>query len=113
MNKYQVFQVFITKEMVAKANREGIESVPELAYNRECLLNKTFDSTNFRYYTHVANVSASDLEDAFKITNLWNEPEKVEFIQRMHSLNVGDILLDESTNKYYIVANFGFDEIFI
>ena len=69
-----------------------------------------WDETFWRFFQPVATVETDDLEDAFKIMNLWEEPEKVERItDRIRSLSVGDII--KKDGRFYMVDSFGFGEI--
>lgn len=67
-------------------------------------------SENFKYFNKVAIIDANDLEDAFTISNLGEEEHLIERLAPMHSLSVGDILIDEE-NKVFVVNTFGFTEI--
>lgn len=61
--------------------------------------------------SEVATVDTDSLDETFRLTNLWKEPEKVNKIsEKMHSVSVGDILLTED-GQYHLVAGFGFDEV--
>ena len=60
-------------------------------------------------YVHVADLDADTLNEAFEIGNIGPE-EKYTRYARMHSVSVGDILVDE-TGQAHIVASFGFDEL--
>jgi len=60
-------------------------------------------------YVHVADLDANTLDEAFEIGNVGPE-EKYTRYARMHSVSVGDILVEE-TGQAHIVASFGFDEL--
>lgn len=62
----------------------------------------------FHKYSHVANVSADDLEEVFMLMNHWNNPECVERLGRCASMSVGDIV--EFEGRLSIVKRFGFEE---
>jgi hypothetical protein len=50
------------------------------------------------------------MEDAFRLMNLWEQPELVVKLGRCSSMSVGDILeMDNGTR--YRCASFGFEEI--
>ena len=73
-----------------------------------------FSITFLPYYTHVADIDATELEDAFYIHN---NPEGDEILEqqitrygRQHSMSVGDLLVDEKGN-IYIVDTFGFEYV--
>jgi len=64
---------------------------------------------NLDKYVHVADLDTSSLDDAFTIGNIGPE-DKYTRHAPMHSVSVGDILVDE-TGQAHVVATFGFDEI--
>ena len=64
---------------------------------------------NIKHYEHVANLDASTLNEAFQIGNIGPEEAYTRF-KPMHSMSVGDILVEES-GTVHIVAGFGFDEL--
>ena len=61
------------------------------------------------HYTHVANITANDLEHVFHISNLCIE-ENIERLGQKSSLSVGDIIVD-GNGIVWVCANFGFEEI--
>jgi len=68
---------------------------------------KKFVSSDFQYYTPACKVYTYDLERAFEITNLWEEPALVEYITpRCSSSSVGDIF--QRGEQFFIVDSFGF-----
>ena len=64
---------------------------------------------NIHSYEHVANLDASDLNEAFQIGNIGPEEAYTRF-KPMHSVSVGDILVDEQ-GTVSIVAGTGFDTL--
>ena len=64
---------------------------------------------NIKHYEHVADLDASDLNEAFQIGNIGPEEAYTRF-KPMHSVSVGDILVTED-NTVHIVASFGFDTL--
>jgi len=60
-------------------------------------------------YVHVADLDANTLDEAFEIGNIGPENKYTRYA-RMHSVSVGDILVEE-TGQAHIVASFGFDEL--
>ena len=61
-------------------------------------------------YDMVATIAAEDLEQAFTIGNIWKE-DQISMVGDMRSISVGDILHDLESDRQYVVARFGFDEI--
>lgn len=66
----------------------------------------------YNYYTHVANIEATDLDDVFEIGNIGQRSE-IEIIKetKMHSISVGDVIENDTTKEKFVVASLGFEEI--
>tara|TARA_R100000995_G_C3421158_1_gene93993 strand:- start:163 stop:522 length:360 start_codon:yes stop_codon:yes gene_type:complete len=62
------------------------------------------------YYKHVATVDADDLDEAFELTNLWNDEDRVERKARMHSTSIGDVLKTPD-GIYHMVDRVGFKPV--
>lgn len=73
-------------------------------------------------YSHVGSIDTNDLDEAYQLTNninsSWIDGDKVDFLSDAvkakggcRSTSVGDILIDNSTGKIWIVASFGFDDL--
>jgi hypothetical protein len=61
-------------------------------------------------YRMVALIDGETLDDVFSIGNMGPE-SKIERVEPMHSVSVGDIIQDVIDNKTFVVAKFGFEEI--
>ena len=61
-------------------------------------------------YRMVALIDGKNLDDVFSIGNMGPE-SKIERIEPMHSVSVGDIIEDVIDRKTYVVAKYGFEEI--
>jgi hypothetical protein len=61
-------------------------------------------------YRMVALVDAKTLDDVFNVGNIGPE-SKIERVESMHSVSVGDIIQDVIDNKTFVVAKYGFEEI--
>ena len=61
-------------------------------------------------YRMVALIDGETLDDVFTIGNMGPE-SKIERVESMHSVSVGDIIQDVIDNKTFVVAKFGFEEI--
>ena len=64
---------------------------------------------NQRSYQLVADIKAVDLNHVFQIGNIGPE-ENIERLDRMASISVGDIVIDEN-NIVWVVADYGFKEV--
>jgi hypothetical protein len=83
----------------------------ELGFGKDpkALAEKLFDTWK---YTLVAKITAPDLEGVFQIGNIGPESHINRIADRMASVSVGDIVEDPASRKTYLVANFGFTELF-
>jgi hypothetical protein len=61
-------------------------------------------------YRMVALIDGETLDDVFSIGNIGPE-SKIERVEPMHSVSVGDIIQDVIDNKTFVVAKYGFEEI--
>lgn len=64
-------------------------------------------------YELVAQVTARSLDECFRIGNFVCEEDQtlIKVVGKMHSLSVGDIVVDLNANKEYVCASFGWEEI--
>ena len=62
-----------------------------------------------RYYTCVANIEADDLDSVYEIGNIGPE-SKIERINPMSSISIGDIIADEYGDSY-VVSGMGFKSL--
>jgi hypothetical protein len=117
--KYQILQIRATDAEIELFNaNEDYNAVPKIKARRDMsfprLVNSTVealakDAFVNGYYTHVANITAADLNHVFEIGNIGPE-QNIERLDRMASVSVGDIIIDE--NKIvWVVADFGFEEV--
>jgi hypothetical protein len=113
--KYAIHQISLTDTQIAAVNNE--ENVP--AYKAKMALMMDFNGDNIQanaadaffagHYSHVANITANDLEHVFEISNIGPE-QNIERLARKSSLSMGDIVIDEN-NIVWVVASFGFEEV--
>ena len=61
-------------------------------------------------YIAAYEVAADDLEEAFELTNLWNDMNKINFLADPGpSSSVGDLFVYD--DQCFIVDNFGFTQV--
>lgn len=99
--KYQIYQINLTEK--DELNERKLNVYRDISFRPTSEL----IATHFNYFNKVAIIDANDLDDAFAISNLGEEEELIERLAPMHSLSVGDVLIDEDNNASY-VATFGF-----
>lgn len=70
-----------------------------------------FTPDMLRHFTAVYEVETDDLENAFELTNLWNNGHLIRAIPgtRGSSTSVGDIFSKDG--RYFMVDSFGFKEL--
>ena len=107
INMIKVYQIQLTDLEITIANEGG--STPKLKAFFDRSFESTFKAENFQYYTHVATVATTDMEEAFRAMNLWDDSAEVLRNGPCSSMSVGDIL--EVDGKLFRCASFGFDAI--
>ena len=113
--KYAIYQIRITS-----AESDEINSMENSRANHPKFKAQThaqfeeWNEVNSEFYEHVANIEANDLEQVFRISNCPWEREglksPIEPIAPMHSLSVGDIVVDENGTQWG-VERYGFNKI--
>ena len=113
--KYEIHQIKLTEAETDRINNG--ESFPKwTAYQKATICThrnideareQTNKSLENNFYTHVANITANSLDHVFEISNLQQEEDKVERLQPMRSVSVGDLITDEN-GVSSIVLGWGF-----
>lgn len=64
-------------------------------------------------FEFVAHCDARSMDEVFRIANFVFEGDAslIEVVGEMHSLSVGDIIHNLSTDETFVVASFGFEKI--
>lgn len=115
---YQLFQIQLSSEDRAAINAaQDHDMIPknkariamQMAFDGSKIPFMAKEAFENDFYSHVANIDASDLEDAFEIGNIGPD-SAIERLGRMASMSVGDLIIDEDGNKS-VVASFGFEEV--
>jgi hypothetical protein len=101
----KVYQIQLTDLEITIANSGGTSPRLKAYFDRS--FESTFKAENFEHYTHVANVDTDNMDDAFSLMNMWDEPQLVEKLGPCSSMSVGDILELEDGSRYRC-ASFGF-----
>jgi hypothetical protein len=107
----EVYQIRLNDLEMFQLQAEGwdSENAKLRAYGRK-MFGKVED-VNMEHYTHVANVYTNDMEEAFRLMNLWEGSDNiVEKLGACSSMSVGDVLEMED-GKRFVCASFGFKEI--
>lgn len=107
-----IYQIYLSDAEIQKINEQGHDSVPaqRARLNVQFGGAENFKYSDMKYYKHVMSVDTDDLDDAFELTNLWNDNSKIKSISRASSSSVGDIFQDG--DRWYMVDSFGFKKLF-
>jgi hypothetical protein len=64
-------------------------------------------------FEFVAQCDARSLDEVFRIANFVCEEDEslIEVVGKMHSLSVGDIVHDLTTDETFVCANYGWEKI--
>lgn len=109
----KVYQFHLNDEDRKLINSAGWDSSPKsVAYlkNSMPVTTSRFNTDDFKYFTHVANVYTDSLEHAFSLMNLWEDEELIARLGECRSMSVGDIVQTED-GQFYRCAALGFDPI--
>jgi hypothetical protein len=103
-----IYQIHLSDSDINIANSQGFAAAPKAhAKTRMMLGAGKWNHTDYpKFYEATYEVDTDDLDEAFEITNLWNENWKVTRLRRGSSSSVGDIFVKDG--DCYIVDNFGF-----
>lgn len=88
---------FIDEEVAAK-------------HSNAMVLGKVSQEVYEEHYRKVAIIEANDLDHVFEVGNVGPE-ENITYIDKMHSVSVGDIIENLETGEKFVVKNLGFGEI--
>ena len=106
-----IYQIQLTDEQIDMINAQGHDSVPAQKAKLDVMFgSEGFKVENLKYYTMTMTVDTPELEEAFELTNLWNDKSRVvRHGVRQSSSSVGDIFGKDG--RYYMVDRFGFTEL--
>jgi hypothetical protein len=106
-----IYQIHLTEFEMMIVNSRGFDANPKAyAKTRMALGAHKWNHDEYpKYYEATYQVDTDDLDEAFELTNLWNEDRKVTRLRRGSSSSVGDIFVKDG--NCYIVDDFGFAAI--
>ena len=70
-----------------------------------------FNKDDLALYNDKYLVQAENLDDVFRLTNLWDDEDRIHRYEVGHSTSVGDIIENNRTGEQYIVSGWGFDKV--
>lgn len=112
--KFAVYQIQLTNEQIDTINAKGHDSVPAqkakidmmMDFSGDRISGLAVDAFEAGYYTHVANIAGSSLNEVFEIGNIGLRGN-IERLVRISSLSVGDLIVDEEGDTF-VIAPVGF-----
>jgi hypothetical protein len=112
---FTVHQIQIDRSVYDRVNELGHEQAAEQYPEYRAYMDTMFKGSDgykteyAEYYTPVCTIEAENLNRVFDIGNIGPE-ESITRLARMHSVSVGDIIVDPNGVKH-MVNSFGFEEI--
>lgn len=105
-----IYQIQMTNDQVNAFNAG--QAVPSIEAKRKLMFGADkFQTEMFQYFSETMQVDTDDLEEAFALTNLWDQPDRVARIgYAQSSASVGDIF--QKGDRYFMVDTFGFQELY-
>lgn len=112
--QFTVYQIQISHSVSDQINQLGHEGAANKFPQYRAKLDTMFGSSGYKtqykqFYAPVCKIEAADLDGVFDVGNMGPE-ESITRLLPMHSINVGDIIEDE-TGAQYMVDSFGFKQI--
>ena len=116
--KFTVKQIQIADHVYDTVNAEGrfgfraaAALFPEYHARLDTMMSgsKGYKTQYAEYYSPVCEIEADDLNGVFQIGNIGPE-ESITRLGQMHSVSVGDIIVDPQGVEY-MVNSFGFEEL--
>jgi hypothetical protein len=105
-----IYQIRLSDSDIIAVNARGWDAVPKAGARADMMLGARKWNEDFaKYYDATYEVDTDDLDAAFEVTNLWNDPSMITRLVRGSSSSVGDIFVKDG--DCYIVDNFGFVNI--
>tara|TARA_R110000868_G_scaffold295032_1_gene555444 strand:- start:22 stop:390 length:369 start_codon:yes stop_codon:yes gene_type:complete len=119
MRTYTIHQLNITDEIFTAVNTLGHEGAiakfPIWGFKMDMfLVDENFPyltSEQIGFYHPVCTILADDLEGVFDTGNIGPEENIMRLTPRMHSVSVGDIVVNNETGEASMVASMGFIKI--
>lgn len=113
--QFTVLQIQITDRVYNAVNRLGHEAAAREFPQYRAYMDTMFKGSDAykpeyrEYYTPVCTIEADSLNRVFDIGNIGPE-ESITRLARMHSVSVGDIIVDPQGGQY-MVDRMGFKEL--
>lgn len=115
LKTFAIYQIPFNPEAFEAINKEGWSALDrfkdqERQQSFSVKGSEEFVVTDSVFFHQVCNIDAEDLEDVFRVGNMGPE-NQIERIQEMHSLSVGDVVVDMDNGQSFMCNPFGFERI--
>ena len=112
----EVWQIMLNDDLVDAINEHGWNYNEKSQTYARVIMGYEFSNWKndmARHYTKVYEVMADTLEEAFSLTNVWNDESRVKRIEQGTSGSVGNLFMkfDGANRRMFFCDNFGFTEI--
>ena len=116
--KFLIYQFNLSREAADRINEVGFDGdLGEFAQDAKIQRDVTFFGSNSwepkmaSRYNLVARCEADNLDEVFHIGNGFGDQDKIERLERMHSLSVGDLVEDVETGELFMCDPEGWTSI--
>ena len=115
VNMITVYQIQMTESTYDTINALGrekaMETIPAYEAYMETIVfgAQRWKDNMAQHYSKVCEIDCNDLEDAFRISNTYQEDTITMIADRMRSLSVGDICVENGAA--YLVDRCGFERV--
>jgi len=112
---YKLFQISVPREQYDEVNKlgwsEAMVKYPLIEASQALRMagSEAYVTEYDALFTHVADLDADNLEEAFRLHN-FQEEDKITRYAKQHSLSVGDICVGEY-GDVHICDNFGWTQM--
>jgi hypothetical protein len=102
-----IYQIELTDDDIIRANAQGFDAAPSVAAKSRMMLGaRKWKEEYTPLYKATYEVDTNDLDEAYMLTNLWEDMSVITRLRRGSSSSVGDIFVKDG--DCYIVDTFGF-----
>lgn len=118
MKQFRVYQNPTVMMNHNEINRIGnmdqaIQEIPGYKAHLDCSMSgsRKFKPEYAAFYQPVCTIESKDMDQVFEALNGFDNGSQITRHKRMHSLSVGDVIVDLETTQAYMVDPFGFGEV--
>lgn len=104
--KFKLYQIHL-EDLVAALSSQApcSKNLAWMAYTQASFVADVKLGLEKRLFKHVANIEAADVSGAFEAGSAGQEDTQLQCIDCVHSVGVGNILVDENNQAYVCACN--------